>query len=254
MNDLVSIITPMYNSQKYIEEMLKSVINQSYSNWELIIVDDCSIDDSCKIVEKYSKFDKRIKLIKQKKNKGPAESRNIAIKISKGRYIAFLDSDDLWHKKKLEVQINYMLDKSIALTCTSYEMVSEDFSKSYGIFRVKNKIKYSDMLKKNYFSCDTVVVDKYKVNNIFMENFEKHEDYVTWLKYLKETEFAYGIDKVLAYYRISNNSRSSNKFSNIKPLFKIYYNIEELGIIKTIKYLLLYCINAILKYKVKLIK
>lgn len=253
MEDLVSIITPMYNSEKYISEMIESVINQSYSNWELIIVDDSSIDTSCSIVENYILKNNKIKLIKQKTNNGPAEARNIGIRNSKGKYIAFLDSDDLWHKEKLKIQIKFMTENNIALTCTSYEIVSYNLKSSYGKFIVPSKITYKDMLKKNYFSCDTVVINKDYMKNINMESFEKHEDYITWLKYLKEVNLAYGISDVLAYYRISDNTRSSSKKNNIIPLYKVYYKFEKLGILKSGFYLLNYIIISIFKYRKKII-
>ncbi|MDU7110932.1 MAG: glycosyltransferase, partial [Clostridium perfringens] len=225
------------------------VIAQTYSNWELIIVDDCSSDRSCSIVEKFICKDNRIKLFKQAINKGPAEARNIGIKNAKGRYIAFLDSDDLWAFNKLEIQVRYMIDNKLIITCTSYEIVSQDLNKSYGKFIVPKKILYKDMLKKNYFSCNTVVIDRYGLNDILMESFEKHEDYVTWLKYIKQIGIGYGINEILSYYRIDNNTRSSNKKSNIVPLFKIYYKVENLGILKSIFYLLNYCFRAFIKYR-----
>ena len=152
---------------------------------------------------------------------------------------------------KLEIQIGYMIDNKLKLTCTSYELVSHDLSKSYGKFIVPKKIVYKDMLKKNYFSCNTVIIDRYGLNDIFMESFEKHEDYITWLKYIKQIESAYGINEILAYYRLDNNTRSSNKKSNIVPLFKVYYSVENLGILKSTFYLLNYCFGAFIKYRKK---
>lgn len=254
MNDtLVSIITPMYNSEKYISEMIESVLKQTYKEWELIIVDDCSTDNSYKIVNRYVNIDSRIRLIKLESNKGPSDARNVGIKNSNGRYIAFLDSDDLWKKNKLEVQINYMISNNEAVTCTSYEILSEGLEKKYGIFYVPNKITYEKMLKRNYFSCDTVIIDRNKINNYYMEYYERHEDYVTWLKIIKQVEYASGIKEVLATYRVYDNTRSSNKISNIIPQFKIYYNIEKLGLIKSLYYLVFVCSMSLIKYRGRLI-
>lgn len=123
MDSLVSIITPSYNSEKYISNTIESVITQTYQNWEMIIVDDCSTDSSCDIAEKYTQKDSRIKLIKLNKNSGPAKARNRAIKEAKGRYISFLDSDDIWYHRKLEKQVYFMKENDLAVTCSSYYIV-----------------------------------------------------------------------------------------------------------------------------------
>lgn len=251
--NLVSIITPMYNCEKYVSEMIESVISQSYMNWELIIVDDNSNDNSCKIVLEYINKDSRIRLIKQDTNLGPAEARNIAIKNSNGKYIAFLDSDDIWHKDKLKIQLTYMVENNISVSCTSYQIVSEDLTKTYGDFIVPKYIDYKSMLKRNYFSCDTVIIDKEKIKDIYMETFQKHEDYITWLKIIKQVDIAHGIDNILAYYRIGAQTRSSSKMANIIPLFKVYYNKEKLGLFKSTYYLIYYCLKTLEKYRDKII-
>lgn len=165
----------------------------------MIIVDDVSPDNSNKIIEEYCKKDSRIKLIKLKENSGPAVARNRAIK---GRYIAFLDADDLW---KPEKQINFMIEKNCALSYSAYETMSEEGK----IIVPPSKLSYKDILKTNYIGCLTAIYDTQKV---YMPLIKKRQDYGLWLKILKETDFAYGLDESLATYRLMSNSVSSNKF------------------------------------------
>lgn len=253
INDLVSIITPMYNSENFITEMIESVIKQSYENWELLIVDDCSKDNSCKIVQDLSAIDGRIKLIKHINNKGPAEARNTAIRESKGQFIAFLDSDDIWMEDKLSLQLDAMKKANAPISCTAYDLFSHDLSTKYGTFEVPDHINYKSLLKMNYFSCDTVIIDKTKIQNITMVTNEKHEDYVTWLKIMKEAKTAIGVNKPLAIYRLSAKSRSSNKLDGIIKRFFIYYQIEHLGLFKSLWYSFFYIIKGIIKYRKKLL-
>lgn len=250
---LVSVITPMYNSEKFIKEMITSVIDQNYTNWELIIVDDCSSDSSCQIVDEYLKKDPRIKLIKHIENSGPAQARNTAIENSTGEFIAFLDSDDIWMKNKLNLQVNVMREKKVAISCTGYEIYSSDLTVKYGDFSVPEDIEYSDLLKLNYFSCDTVMINKRMLTDIKMTTSPMHEDYVAWLNFMKQAEKAIGINEPLAIYRLSDNSRSSNKIRGIFERFLIFKNIEHLGLFKSCYYSCIYTIKGFLKYKKKLI-
>jgi teichuronic acid biosynthesis glycosyltransferase TuaG len=247
--ELVSIITPMYNCEKYVEDMIKSVINQTYFNWELIIIDDCSTDNSIKIVEDIMKFEPRILLIKHFENLGPAEARNTGIRKAKGKFIAYLDSDDLWHKEKLKVQIDYMKNKNAATTCTSYGIISESDKNFYNEFIVPPVIRYKDLLKRNYFSCDTVIINRTMIEDIYMESAPQNEDYITWLKIIKQVKVAYGIPRVLAQYRMSNISRSSNKFAGAFNRWKIYRVKERLSWTSSLYYIVHYCIGGLIKYR-----
>ena len=249
--ELVSIITPMYNSEKYIKEMIKSVREQSYTNWELLIIDDCSSDKSCSIVEKISSIDGRIRLIRQDANAGPAEARNKGIQEANGRFIAFLDSDDLWHKDKLKIQIKYMIEKKAAISCTGYNMISEDGVK-ISEFQVPEKLVYKDLLKKNSFSCDTLVYDKNMIESPVFIKYEMHEDYIAWLNLIKKSSLTVGINKSLACYRLRDGSRSSNKIKGIYYIWKIYRNFEKFNIFISLYYTLNYIINGVKKYYIKL--
>lgn len=248
-SDLVSIITPMYNSEKYISEMIKSVISQTYINWELIIVDDCSKDNSVNIVNRFVKNDKRIRLLRQEKNKGPSCARNRAINESKGRFIAFLDSDDIWINTKLEKQIEYMKNNDVAITCTSYKIASEDNNIIYRDFIVPKIITYKMLLRQNYLSCDTVIIDKKYFKDLNIDNNIKHEDYIFWLKLIKNIEYVHGIQESLAIYRVRRGSRSSGKINSAIEIYKLYRLKEELGLIKSIFYTMQYMFRGYFKYR-----
>lgn len=246
MEPLVSIITPLYNSEKYIAETIESVLAQTYSNWEMIIVDDCSKDNGVEIVEKYREKDKRIKLYQNEINKGVSYTRNRSIDIAQGKYIAFLDSDDLWKKEKLEKQINFMEQNNIVLSYTAYEKINEDGSKR-GEIRVPEKLDYKELLKNCLIGFLTAIYRKEELKNFKFIN-SKAEDYIFWLSILKKIEYAYGINEILASYRVLNNSRSSNKIDIVKFHWKIYRKIEKLSLLRSIYYYLIYTKRGIARY------
>ena len=246
----VTIIMPSYNSEKFIIESVESVLVQTYSNWELIIVDDCSPDDSNKIITKYVDNDSRIKLIKLQKNSGPAVARNTAIEAANGRYIAFLDSDDVWLPNKLETQINFMHDNDLAFTYSSYRLVGED-NEHLGVFITKDKISYFYMLKTCSVGCLTAIYDTEKIGKQYMPLILKRQDYGLWLKILKLIGETRGILEPLATYRIRKNSVSSNKVKAAKYQWKIYREIEKLSFLKSLYYFVFYAYNGVTKYKNK---
>jgi teichuronic acid biosynthesis glycosyltransferase TuaG len=248
---LVSIITPMYNSEKFIRDTIKSVLNQTYPYWEMLIVDDCSKDKSVEIVEEFLKKDKRIKLIKLSKRSGPAIARNVAIREAKGRFIAFLDSDDLWKPQKLEKQVEFMLTYSISFSFTSYDIIDE-----YGNFistvSVPNKIDYKTLLKGNVIGCLTAMYDTKKLGKLFFPNIKKSEDYGLWLKILKKTKNAYGLNETLAIYRLRSNSTSRKKLEILKQHYNLLKNIEGLPLHTVLYYLffqILKKLRKIIKYR-----
>lgn len=213
-NELVSIIMPAYNAEKYIEEAIESVIKQTYENWELLIVDDGSADSTVALVQKFVAKDSRIKLIHLSKNCGVANARNVAIENAQGRYLAFLDSDDLWLAEKLEKQISFMQKNGYVFTFHKYASFESNI-KQCKIRNVPLNVDYNDYLKDNSTgSCLTTVVDRSIIKHIYMPN-EKHEDYICWLNVLKEYKcVAYGIQECLGYYRIGKKSVSSNKIKS----------------------------------------
>ncbi len=248
MKDLVSIIMPSYNSEKYIAESIQSVIEQTYENWELLIVDDGSNDDSKQIIRKFMEHNKRIKLINLYRNYGPAIARNIGISEAKGRYIAFLDSDDIWLSYKLEKQLKFMNKNKVALCYSSYYLINEK-SKITGKFIIpKKKVDYFELLKTCIIGNLTAIYDIKKVGKVFMENVG-HEDYTLWLKILKKIDYAYGIKEPLSKYRIIKNSISANKLKAAKWQWNIYRNVEKLSLFESLYYFMYYAYNGLKKYR-----
>ncbi len=234
----VSIVTPSFNVSTTISLTIESVQNQSYQNWELIIVDDNSTDLSAEIVEVASKADPRIKLIRLSKNSGPAVARNTAIRISNGRYIAFLDADDLWSPKKLEKQINFMRSKNIPFSFTWYQVID-----CFGHFLREVKcsdleISYNQLLRSNEIGCLTAVYDTKIIGKRFMPLVRKRQDYGLWLNILKSGNSAVCLPEVLASYRLVSDSISSNKFSLIKHNWRLFRDVEGFGHLISIYYIL----------------
>ena len=245
--DLVSIITPSYNASKFISETINSVLSQTHENWELLIVDDYSSDSSNKIIEKFIKKDNRIKLIKLKENSGPAVARNKAIAEAKGRYVAFLDADDLWYPKKLEKQIDFMSRYNLVFTYSSYDLIDEN-GNDLGIFKTKERISYNELLRTCNIGCLTAIVDVSCIGKDYMEDVG-HEDYTLWLKILKKIGFTYGIKDSLAKYRILKSSISGNKLKSALWQWKIYREVEKLSLMQSVYYFLHYVYFGYFKYR-----
>lgn len=225
MDELVSIIMPSYNTAKYIEETIKSVINQTYTKWELIIVDDCSKDCTDEIVSKFD--DIRIKYLKNEKNSGAARSRNRALKEAKGKYIAFLDSDDLWLPKKLELQIKFMKDNNYYFTYTNYEEIDEDSNSLKKIVTGPKRITKFGMFNYCWIGCLTVMYDAEKIGLIQIEDLKKNNDYAMWLKVIRK-EKCYLLNENLAKYRRGRSGSISNhKAINLIKYHYLLYRIGE---------------------------
>lgn len=244
---LVSIVTPVYNSEKFISETIDSIQNQTYKHWELILVDDCSSDNSYDIISEYIKNDKRIRYIKLEKNSGAAVSRNTGIKNARGRFIAFLDSDDIWLPEKLEKQLKYMLDKKIGFTFTSYRYMKEDGTKTNKVAKAPYKINYNGLLKNTIIGCSTVVLDRQIVGDFLMPLVRKGQDTATWLMILRNQKYAYGMEEILVDYRLVGNSLSSNKIKALKRTWNIYRSVEKINVFKSTYVFCFYVFNAIKK-------
>ena len=224
MKPLVSIITPIYNAEKTISYTIDSVINQTMTDFEMLIVDDMSDDKTIDIVKSYQKKDKRIKLFESSKKIGATGARNKALKEAKGRYIAFLDADDLWKSDKLKKQIKFMQDNNYAFTYTDYEYIDE-FNKKIGVMRkCPKKVSYFRMLLGDSIGCLTVMYDSKMVGKIAIPNIKKRNDYALWCQILKKVKKGYKCDFILALYRKGNNSLSSGK--KIK-LLKYHYKMHR---------------------------
>ena len=247
---LVSIITPMYNAEKYVGQTINSVLSQTYENWEMLIVNDGSKDNCPQIVEKYVKNDNRIQLINQP-NAGSAAARNNALRRAKGQYICFLDTDDLWDSNFLEKQINFLKEKNAALVFSSYRRIDEKGEKKLNPFIVPKTVTYTDLLKTCSISCLTALYDKKQIGEQYFKEELKslRDDFVFWLQALKKVKKAYGNTEILASYRVFANSTTGNKKKVIKPQFMVYYKVEKLGLVKSLYYLSCWAINGFLKYR-----
>lgn len=234
MESLVSIITPTYNCGKFIAETMDSVINQSYKNWEMIIVDDCSTDNTKEVVEEYIKKDSRIKYHILEKNSGAAVSRTKAMELAKGKYIAFLDSDDLWTKDKLEKQIKFMEENNYNFTCTDYEQIDEKGNSLNKIIKTKTKTNYNGVLLTCPVGNSTVMYNVEALGKFVVPNIRKRNDDALWLQILKKEEYIYGMKEVLMKYRIRENSISSNKLQLVKYHWILYRDIEKLSVPRSI--------------------
>ncbi|ATA74632.1 MULTISPECIES: glycosyltransferase family 2 protein [Capnocytophaga] len=248
--NLVSIITPMYNGAKYVGQTIESVLLQSYQNWEMLIVDDGSKDNSVEIVREYTEKDKRIKLIQQK-NGGSASARNNALRNAQGRYICFLDSDDLLESSFFEKQLSFLKEKNAALVFASYNRIDENGNQKLKPFIVPEKVTYNSLLKTCPISCLTSVYDKSVTGEQFFREELKslRDDFAFWLEILKKIKVAYGNKEVLASYRVFSSSTTGNKKKVIKPQFLVYYKVEKLGLFKSLYYLAHWAINGFFKYK-----
>ena len=247
MNNLVSVITPSYNSSKFIDECINSVISQSYTNWELLIVDDCSDDNSKELLLNLEKRDERIKLTFLDNNIGAAHARNVAIQKAKGKYIAFLDSDDSWDSKKLDKQISFMVQNDIAFSFTSYQSISENGLDIISVIEAPYKMTYNNYLKNTIIGCLTVIIDREKVGDFEMPSIRSSHDMALWLLIMKRGFIAYGFNENLAKYRIVSSSNTSDKWAAAKDVWRVYRNLEKLSFFYSIWCFLNYAFNAIIK-------
>ncbi|MGJ8715871.1 MAG: glycosyltransferase family 2 protein [Maribacter stanieri] len=233
--NLVSIITPVYNSEKYLADNISSVLAQTYKNWELILVDDCSSDTSEIICKSFEKNDSRIKYYRLAKNSGAGIARNKAIEVANGKFIAFLDSDDTWYPKKLEKQLNFMKENDYHFTFTDYNMVDEAGNDLNKLVKCKPFVNYNKALYKNPIGCLTVIYSVDFFGKQYMPSIRKRQDYALWLKLLKKSD-GYGLNECLSTYRIGNESISSNKFKLLKYEWQIYRDVEGLSFLKSAFY------------------
>lgn len=249
MEDLVSIVMPSYNTARYIAASIESVLAQTYTAWELIIVDDCSTDDTDEVVERYLR-DERIRYLKNESNQGAAVSRNYALREARGRWIAFLDSDDLWHSEKLERQIRFMLETGYPFTYTDYRICHNGEWLPY-VYYGPNTVNKRKMKNYCYFSTITVMYDREAVGLVQIEPIRKNNDYALWLRIVERTP-CHRLGECLSYYIKHDGSISSgSKLRLIKhhyilwriaehkaPISACVLTIRNLffGVIKKIKY------------------
>ena len=249
---LVDVILPNYNKAEFLEEAINSVITQTYKNWHLYIIDDNSSDNSEKIIDKFSNL-KNVTIIKLQKNKGPSFCRNYAMRISKSKYISFIDSDDSWLSDKLEKQINFMKKHNLNFTYTDYTPFFENFGKKKIKKRpfLKDHFNYRTFIRNSSINTTTMIIARSILGSYRFRKIKLLEDYLFKCKLLKGNNIAKKLDENLAFYRISNKSRSSQRLKNVYWLWHINRNYNKLNFIDNIISIFFISINSIKKYGIK---
>lgn len=228
-NQVVSVIIPVYNGERYIADTIRSVLEQTYKEIEIVVIDDCSKDNSKKIVEDLCMVHSNIIYCHQEENQGVAVARNIGLEIAKGRFVAFLDSDDIWKADKLEKQMRVMQEKQAGFVFAAIEMMDEDGNERKKKRKIKTEVNYKYLLKNTVIPTSTVVIDRNVVRDFKMPLMRSGQDYATWLMILRDGIVAYGLDEALVKYRVGSNSLSSNKFKSIKQVWGIQVHQEKVN-------------------------
>ena len=242
----VSVIMPAYNAGEYVEQAVESVLQQGYSNWELIAIDDCSGDSTAEKLEELQGRDRRITVLKNRENQGPANSRNRGIEKAAGRYIAFLDADDWWKPEFLEEMLSFMEHRGAAVAYASYDRVTQD-GEYIDTFTVPGKTTYRRLLQSCPITCLTGLYDRSLAGTHYFDNVPR-EDLSLWVKLLQEHSPAYGNRHSLAAYRIQMNSRSRNKIEMVKGQWYMYRRYLGFSLLPALILITLYGFNGIKKY------
>ena len=247
-NPLVSIITPCYNAGRFIAETIESVLAQTYQNWEMLICDDCSTDNSVEVVKLYIERDDRIKLFSTSKNTGtPAEPRNIAIDNAHGFCVAFLDADDQWLPEKLQTEIDLMLHGNYDIVYSNYEKISWDGTRAHRVIVAPPSITYNDMLKTCGLPCLTTVIRREVIGDTRFKTMPK-EDYAFWLSIFRKGITAYNTNTLQALYRLTPNSRSSQKLKLISAQWNVLRDEERLNFFYALYCLSVFLVKGYIKY------
>jgi len=246
---LVSVIMPTYNCGQFIAETIESIQLQTYTNWEMIIVDDCSTDNTKQVVEVYAEKDARIKYHCLDINSGAAVARTKAMQIADGEYMAFCDSDDLWMPDKLEKQLEFMNKNNYAFSCTAYEQIDEESNSNGKMIKTIIKTDYNRLLLDCPVGNSTVMYNVEKMGKFEVPNIRKRNDDALWLQMLKKEKYMWGMPDVLMKYRIRKNSISSNKFELIKYHWKLYREIEHLSIVRSAFHVGVWCFIKVFRIK-----
>ncbi|WGL29291.1 glycosyltransferase family 2 protein [Pectobacterium brasiliense] len=247
MSVFISIITATYNSEKFILQTYQSILEQDCESWEWLVTDDCSQDSTWKILLDISKNDCRVKVKKNIINSGAAISRNKSLEDAQGRFIAFLDSDDIWVKGKLKAQTEFMLNSECYFSFTAYSLINENGESLDKHIDIDSMavVSYKDMLlKKSTLGCSTVILDREFFGKIQMPLLRTGQDYALWLSLLKKTD-AYFLKMTLTKYRIVSNSISRNKFKKALRQWQIYREIERINLFKSLWYFCNYAYRAV---------
>ena len=247
MKPLVSIITACYNASNFLEATIKSVKNQTISDWEWIIVDDSSTDASIELIKKYAVKDERIKLIELEENQGAAIARNKGIKLATGTYMTFIDADDSWMPNFLAVNMT-RIEQSEGFLCASYFLYDEQLTKKIGELNVPKKATYNDILKTNTVGSMTAFINIEKLGKEYMPEIQYRQDMGLWIKYLKKVPHVEGIQESLAIYRIRENSHSRSKLNLLKHQWIFYREVAQLNLIESLYFFSIWVFYGLRKY------
>lgn len=245
----ISVIMPAYNAQRFIEKAIRSVMAQSFPDWELIVIDDCSGDETAAIVEELAREDSRITFLRNEKNMGVAATRNRGLDLCRGDYAALLDSDDLWYPQKLERQLQLARETEADIVYCSYGIVDENGEKKCADFLVPEKTDFEAFLTKAVISCSTALLSRNIVDSYRFGTEYYHEDLALWLQILRDGRTARGVTEVLADYRVMEGTRASNKVKSALNRWPIYRRLLGFSVPKSAKLLWQYAVLGLIKYK-----
>ena len=250
-NEIVSVITPVYNVGNVIGRTIDSMLAQEYENLEIILVDDCSKDNSAAVIAEYAAKHPNIVYHKQEKNGGAAVARNTALKLAKGRYVAFLDSDDMWCEGKIKRQISFMKEKDAAICCTAMDCIDEEDKPLNSVRGVREIISYKFLLRNTMIATSTVVIDRNKTGDFQMPLRRGGQDYATWLMLMRDGTICYGINEVLSHYRVMSKSLSSNKWKSVRQVWEIQTQDEKVNKVSAAINVCCFIVNAFIKHVIK---
>ena len=245
---LVSIVTPAFNAARFVLDTIRSVQAQTRGDWEMIVVDDLSRDDTCDVVEAESKLDPRVRLVRHEVNQGPAGARETALQAARGRYVAFLDSDDLWLPRKLELQLDFMERTQAALSFTQFRRINAEGTSIGRLIDVPERLSYRGLLSNTAIATSTAVVDRKATGPIHMTR-TYYDDYALWLGILRRGFVARGMREDLMRYRVLGESVSRNKVRSARMVWRVYREVEKLDPLSALWYLGNYGARAVFKYR-----
>lgn len=247
-NQLVSIVTPAYKAAAFVGQAIESVLAQDYQDWEMHIVDDQSPDDTAAVVERYAARDPRVRLIRQERNGGAAMARNASLEAARGRYVAFLDSDDLWLSGKLSQQLAFMKEAGASFSFTAFRRISQDGATVGRLIGVPRRLGYRQLLKNTAIATSTVIVDRNVAGELRMTR-TYYDDLVMWLELMKRGIKAHGLDVDLMRYRVVAQSISRSKSNSVRQVWNTYRDIEKLNVLSAAWYFAHYAGRGWLKYR-----
>lgn len=245
--ELVSIIMPAYNAQSTIDDSINSVLAQTYTNWELIVVNDCSTDDTVSVVKNFAATDPRIYVHTNNQNLGCAATRNVAVSYARGPWLAFLDSDDIWHPAKLEKQLQFTHETNATITYTATAYINKFGTASNYVLPAEREFSYKSLLRRNIMSCSSVMVRATAMVPFPLhKKGDMHEDYAAWLQILRKVGYAHGLNEPLLQYRLSDSSKSGKRINSAKMVYRAYRAVGY-GVLFAMLLTLRYALHSVYK-------